>query len=348
MPIPRPDLSNLPVEVLAYIEELEARLASPEFGLARVNAAPVESPVEPAEPPTTICVNTISRQGMIKRTPRHLYPRQHRGGMGIFDLELPSDDPPAFLAIADENQQLLLLTDQARAYHLAVSRIEAAPVRARGQSMLERLSPLQADERLVAVLPNPAQGYIALVSQEGYVRRLRHHVFGDHLRPGTSLFDPRQFGRLSAACHTSGEGDLFIATRQGAAIRFAEKTVPAQGCKGLRLQDGDAICAVCAVEEESGVFLLSAAGQGTIRLMSGFAANKAPGAGGKTAMKVDDLISAIPVSAEDDLFLITQTAKIIRFRADEVPQKEGIVQGVNCMLLRNDHCTALASSRVKR
>jgi hypothetical protein len=36
--------------------------------------------------------------------------------------------------------------------------------------------------------------------------------------------------------------------------------------------------------------------------------------------------------------------KIIRFRANEVPPKEGPVQGVNCMTLRSDEAVGLAVS----
>ena len=44
----------------------------------------------------------------------------------------------------------------------------------------------------------------------------------------------------------------------------------------------------------------------------------------------------------DDLFILAQSGKIIRFQANEVPPKEGVVQGVNCMGLRNDVVTAVA------
>ncbi len=93
----------------------------------------------------------------------------------------------------------------------------------------------------------------------------------------------------------------------------------------------------------SGVFLLGADGQGTIRRMAGFSRNKAPGSGGKQAMKADRLVGACAVDEGDDIFIISQLGKIIRFRADEVPAKEGVVQGVACMALRNDEAAALAA-----
>ncbi len=343
MDIERPDLSRLAPNVQAYIESLEAELDRlREQGQAETSSA---ATLEPSEPPTTLNVITISAAGFAKRTPRHLYDRQRRGGMGVFDLETSKDDPPALLAIADEQQMLVLLTNQARAFRWPVSELLEAPVRGRGQS-LTTLLPLVAKERIALAFPDQGKGYIALVSQSGHVRCLRHHYIGENLRPGTNLYNLRDFGPPAAACWTSGEDDLFIATRQGRAIRFAEKSVPLQGGPGMRLEPGDAAVAIASVSAESCVFLLTADGKGTLRLMSGFSANKSPGGGGKSAMKTDRLIGAVAVEEDDDIFILSRLSKIIRFRVAEVPPKEDVVQGVICMALRADERVAVVGSSV--
>jgi len=84
------------------------------------------------------------------------------------------------------------------------------------------------------------------------------------------------------------------------------------------------------------VFLLSSDGKGTIRLIEGFAANKSPGAGGKIAMATDHLISALATDEKTEVFIISHLSKIIRFRLEQIPAKEGVVQGVVCMSLRAD------------
>jgi len=61
-------------------------------------------------------------------------------------------------------------------------------------------------------------------------------------------------------------------------------------------------------------------------------------------MVSDRLVSAAAVQSNDDIFIISNLSKIIRFRADEVPVKEGVVQGVNCMAFRADSAAALAVS----
>jgi DNA gyrase subunit A len=85
-------------------------------------------------------------------------------------------------------------------------------------------------------------------------------------------------------------------------------------------------------------------GKGTIRLYSGFSANKAPGSGGKVLMKAEELLGVQGAREQDDVFVVSRLGKIIRFAAAEVPAKEGVVQGVICMTLRADACVAFAVS----
>jgi len=348
MNIERPDLDTLDPTIRAYVEALEAeldRLRRSE-GRPQRSAAPA-GPFEPSEPPTTLNVVAISAACLAKRTPRHLYSRQRRGGMGVFDLETPEDDPPAFLTIADESQSLVLITNRARAFRLPVHELPEFPVRSRGQSLAARLSldySNRSGERLALILPDQGGTYVALLTQRGHVRWLAGHLLGKKLRPGTVLYEVEKFGPPAAACWTPGDGELFIATRQGRAIRFATRQVPVRGCLGIRLgQDDDAV-AITAVRPDSSVFLLSADGRGTMRLMSGFRPNKAPGAGGKTAIKTNHLTSAVAADDTDDIFIISRLGKIIRFRAAEVPAKAGVVQGVNCMALRADETMAVTIS----
>ena len=68
-------------------------------------------------------------------------------------------------------------------------------------------------------------------------------------------------------------------------------------------------------------------------------------------MKADALVGCVPVHAQmderTDIFALSRLGKIIRFGAAEVPAKEGVVQGVNCMALRADECVALAAAVVE-
>lgn len=339
----RPDLSQTDPTVVAYIEALEAELA--DLRATGSGRAAAESTLETTEPPTTLNLVTVSRAGLAKRTPRHLYSRQRRSGMGIFDMEIIDDDPPAALLIVDEAADLLIVTSLARAFRLPLKKVPETPVRGRGKPLADSL-PLDPSETIALVLPHQRSGYLNVLTSQAQVRRLRHHFFGDNMTPGNLIYDTRAQGRPLAACWSDGSGDIFIATRQGKAIRFAESAIPAKGCPGIRLGDDDMVVSIAGVNDATGIFLLTADGKGTIRLMNGFSANKAPGAGGKVAIKAENVVGAIPVNASDDIFIISQLSKIIRFQAEEVPPKEGVVQGVNCMALRADETVAMVAGQV--
>ena len=122
--------------------------------------------------------------------------------------------------------------------------------------------------------------------------------------------------------------------------------MPVRGCLGIRCDPDDPVVGVSGIREASGVCLVANDGRGTVRLMTGFGRNKAPGAGGKQAMKANRLVGIGAVSDGDDIFIISRLGKIIRFRADEIPAKEGVVQGVACMALRSDETAALAVARL--
>jgi DNA gyrase subunit A len=343
----KPDLADLAPDILAYIDYLESQIEQLQQQTAdqsaNVRSRPAAAPLEPQEPPTTQNVITISRSGLAKRTPRHFYAPQRRGGMGIFDLETAEDDPPAFLALADVDQHVLLITNYGRMFRLPVQRNPETPVRGRGQSLYEHLPfSLQDGEAVVAITADESGKYLILFSERGWVRRVRSSHVGPRLIPGTTFHDIKNGGLLAAACWSNDETDIFMATKQGLAIRFAANQVPVSGCRGLRVPPDDVVMGGAAVNPAGGVFLLGPDGKGAVRLMAGFRANKAPGAGGKVAMKAERLTACFAVDETEDIFIISQLGKIIRFSAEQIPAKEGVVQGVNCMSLRADETVTAA------
>jgi len=238
-----------------------------------------------------------------------------------------------------------LFTSDGRAFRLPAAELPESPVRARGMALAGKL-PLRPGERVVGALAEGGGQYAILLSQRGWVRRVRAIHLGRNLIQGTSFHDIKEGGPLAAVCWSGGGDDLFLASREGKAIRFMETQVPTRGVLGIRLDVTDAAVAATAIGPAGGVFLLGADGQGTIRLMSGFAANKAPAAAGKVAMKTERLVGAVAAGPGDELFILSRLGKLIRFAADEIPAKEGVVQGVACMTLRADEAVAVVATPV--
>jgi DNA gyrase/topoisomerase IV subunit A len=339
MSIPRPDLSQVPADVLAYIEYLEDELAQqPTAGERKPSV-----PFEPSEPPTTQQLITITQAGVAKRTARHWYQRQRRAGMGIFDIDCNEADPPKQLLFATAEDTLLVLTSLARAFRLPVQAIPETEIRAKGQNLSDLL-PLHAGESIAVCAVDVGAPYLTVLGNKGFVRSLPKHLLGERMTPGMAVYDLREGGIPVAVCRHDLQAHIFVATKLGMAARFPAREIPTFGCPGIRLGTNDTPIGIVATSAKEGVLLVGADGKGSIRLMEGFAANQKPNVSGKIALKTDALIGIAPVDEHSDVFIISRLSKLIRFKTEEIPAKEGVVQGVICMTLRADECVALVTS----
>ena len=173
----RPDLTNVSPEIVAYIEYLEkktgTRQRQSDSEFEDTDLAPgIAAAALPAERETAASILTVTRSGLAKRTLRHLYARQHRGGMGSYGIDLIDEDTPALLSCIEEGNHVLLFTNRARVFRYVLNNIPATQVMDRGASIIDRLG-LETDEWIVAALPEQARGYINLASAAGRVRNLR-------------------------------------------------------------------------------------------------------------------------------------------------------------------------------
>lgn len=326
----RPDLSGVSAEILAYIEYLENQTPK-----KKVSTEPI------SEAETTMQVITVSRFGMAKRTPRHLYGRQNRGGMGVFDLETDESDPPLHIVTADIDGTVMVITSEGRAFRVQVADFSSGNIRSRGES-IKSLVKLNEDETIAELVRADAGAYLLLASERGWVRRVQAPYLNSSMIQGMRFHKLSQGGPIVAAGWSSGEGDAFMATRNGVGIRFQERQIPSTGTLGMRVEPSDRIVAITGTSTDGGVFLITDEGKGTIRLMEGFRQNKAPGASGKVVIKTDVLVGAKAIQAGEDVLAVSYTSKVIRFSGEDVPPKTGVVQGVNCMNLRADTVAAFA------
>ncbi|MDJ0753033.1 MAG: DNA gyrase C-terminal beta-propeller domain-containing protein [Ardenticatenaceae bacterium] len=330
----RPDLTEVPPLIVQYISYLEEELS-------RIGAKQNDEPTKVFhEPPSTINVITASNKGLVKRTPRHFYSRQKRGGMGVFDLDSPEGDAPDFVVVGDQEEEAVVISNFARVFRLPIATIQEAEVRAKGHPIRDLMA-FHEKEYVAGVLTG-SDNYVAILTEKAFVITRNRH----YLKNGAILYDVHQTGAPVAVCWSNGQDHLFVSTQQGKAIRFGVKQVPNRGCLAIRRESGDELLSITAVSEDEGVLLVGADGKGTIRRMSGFRANKAPGAGGKTAMNCETLVGAMKVGEADDVFMISKLGKMIRFSAADIPAKEGVVQGVVCMQLRADEVAAVAVSEM--
>ncbi len=301
---------------------------------------------KPKYPETTTLV-VLSALGRGKRTPINAYTPQHRGGVGVFDIKLPEEDTPAHLLVAGEGATIFCLSDRGRAFRVPVNAIPLTDIRAAGAPLSPHLN-LAPGERITAATvmdPDTPWTHLFIITEHGWVKRLRHNYVGPRLGPGTALHDPRREGGAPRVLFVgTEEKDLFIVTHRGIGIRFPVVAAPGRGARGIMLQRDDYVVGAAQVDDSSTVLMVTASGQGTRREMSGFAANRSPGGKGKIAMRADDVIAIAVADEGDEAFCITRFAKILRFPVAEVPVRQNPVRGVEVMNVRGDTVAALVVS----
>jgi DNA gyrase subunit A len=342
----RPDLTQTPQSVIEYIEYLEEIVRQTKSSKATATSEEIAADATPItqEPPTSIQILTASSFGYAKRTARHHYIPQHRGGTGNADMLIENDDKHAFLSSLDDATTMIAFSNFGRVFRIPVSRFEAKGLREPGDWLWDRIERTNPSEKITAVLPVQATGFVAMVTRTGRIRALRHHLFGDHMRHGMSVFSPMEHGELISACWTKGAADILIATRNGMAIRFSEKIISSAGDQSIKLMGQDEVIGIAPINSDSEVFVATGDGKGTLRKMTGFAPNKSAGGSGKILIKSNSVVGIVAVNPDDHIFLLTLQGKIIRFPVNEVPPTDAPVQGVNCMTLRNDFVISVIKS----
>ena len=217
-------------------------------------------------------VITASNTGYIKRTAVTQYRNQRRGGKGRIGMRTREEDFLTHLFIASTHAFILIFTDRGRVYPLKVHRIPDVGPAGKGKA-IANLVALDADEKIAALetlreFPtDPGRQFVALGTRRGIVKRVDLSAFR-HVRAGGIIamgVDPDD--AVVGAELTDGQGEIFIGTRAGMAIRFAQSDVrpmgrTARGVRGIRLRDGDEVVAMTVVRPGATLLTVTENGYG--------------------------------------------------------------------------------------
>jgi DNA gyrase subunit A len=203
---------------------------------------------------------TVSHQGYLKRTPISIYRQQRRGGTGRTGMKTREEDFVAQLIIDSTHAYLLCFTNTGRVYWLKVYEIPDISAAGKGKSMASLLN-LQPGEKVVTILPvrnlEEEGKFILFATRNGIVKKTPLKDFSNVMARGIIAIAIEKSDDLIEAAITDGKQTVFLATREGMAIRFQEEYDPerngiglrpmgrnAAGNKGISLRKGDQVIGV--------------------------------------------------------------------------------------------------------
>jgi DNA gyrase subunit A len=190
---------------------------------------------------------TVSNTGYLKRTPITTYRQQKRGGTGRMGMKTREEDFVSQLIIDSTHAYLLCFTNSGRVYWLKVYEVPDIGAAGKGKAMASLID-LQPGEKVVTILPvrnlTEESKFVLFATRNGVVKKTALKDFSNVMARGIIAIGIDKDDELITARITDGEQVIFLATRDGMAIRFNEQDLrsmgrPAFGNKGITLRKGD-------------------------------------------------------------------------------------------------------------
>jgi len=298
---------------------------------------------------------TVTNAGYIKRTPVSSYSRQGRGGKGRLGATAKNEDFVEHLFIASTHAYLMIFTDDGQVYKIKVHEIPEAAPAARGKAVVNLIQ-ISSERKLVSVMPVRDFGeevYLTMVTKNGVIKKTSLGDYQNIRVTGINAINIDEGDELLDVIRTDGKMQIFIATRDGMAVKFNETDVrpmgrAARGVRGVNLRKGDAVVSVCAVSKEGTEKILSVSekGFGKQTTVDSYRLTKRGGIGVinmKTTEKTGKVIAAFPVEDDSEIMIITQQAKLIRLSVDKIRETGRSAQGVTLIKCGDEDLVTSAS-----
>jgi len=287
-------------------------------------------------------VITISHLGYIKRNPLSQYRSQRRGGKGLTGMETKDEDYVTDLYIASTHDYMLFFTNKGRLYWLKTYQIPEAGRYSKGKAIVNLL-PLEEGERIATALATrlDKEGFIVMFTKRGLVKKTDLKEFSNPRAKGVVAISLEEGDELISVKQTDGKSDLIIGTKKGLSIRFNEEEVRpvgrvAKGVIGIRLLTDDEV--VSADIAEGGTTLLTVTEKG-LGKRTDIKEYPLQGRGGKGVISIKitpkggNAVGLLQVRDENEVVIVTNSGKLIRMKAKNIPVQGRSTQGVRLMEL---------------
>jgi DNA gyrase subunit A len=290
-------------------------------------------------------VVTITRGGYAKRTKTDLYRAQRRGGKGVRGAQLRTDDIVDHFFVTTTHHWILFFTNKGRVYRTKAYELPDTARDARGQHVANLLA-FQPDERIAEVLAlrdYSVSPYLVLATSSGLVKKSRLSDFDSPRAGGIIAINLREDDEVIAARLVSPDDDLLLVSRQAQAIRFHASDDALRpmgratsGVIGMRFSNGDELLGMHVVREGADVLVATGGGYAKRTPADQYPIQGRGGRGVLTARIVEnrgELVGALMVRLEDEVFAITSAGGVIRTAAAEIKQSGRQTMGVRLMNL---------------
>jgi DNA gyrase subunit A len=303
-------------------------------------------------------VLVMTAGGYVKRTNPSEYKTQHRGGVGVVDLNTKEEDVVTTLITTSTHSDLLFFTDAGKVYQSKMYEIPEGRRATKGKSIMNFL-PLSSEEQVTSVLAVRQTDWdgnwsLLMVTQNGVAKKSDASAFKDVRRSGLIAITLRDSDKLIAARFVGQGDEISLITRNGQAIRFPETDIrqmgrTAAGVTAMKLGKGDHIVSADIMSNTDGneILVVTEQGYGKTTPTNEYKIQKRGGSGIKTlkmTSKTGPIVRGVCLTADEraegELVIMSQKGQVIKLRVEQIPTLNRDTQGVRVMKMRDGDAIA--------
>ncbi len=291
--------------------------------------------------PVEDCVVTYTNIGYIKRMPVDVYKTQRRGGRGVSGMKQREEDFVNEMFICSTHDNILFITNKGIMYKLKCYEVPEGSKSSRGVNAVNLL-PLGEDEKIAAMIKTSDfdEGkYVVMVTKNGKIKRTALSAYKNVRKNGLIAIGLDEGDEIAGVRMTDGNAQLFVATRNGMAIRLEEEKTralsrSAHGVKAIKLREGDYVVSMARVREGASLLTVTDKGFGKRTELDAYRIQNRGGYGllnYKTGGEKGYVCGIKVVDESDDIILISNDGIIIRIRCADVRIMGRYATGVKVM-----------------
>ncbi|WP_448246184.1 DNA topoisomerase (ATP-hydrolyzing) subunit A [Thalassotalea agariperforans] len=317
-------------------------------------------------------VVTLSHEGYVKYQVLSDYEAQRRGGKGKAATKMKEEDFIERLLVANTHDTILCFSNRGKLYWLKVYQLPLASRTARGRPIVNLL-PLEADERITAILPvreYEDDKFIIMATASGTVKKTPLKAYSNQRNGGIIALNLRDDDTLIGVDITNGENDIMLFSDEGKVVRFNEKQRDSEtgevkidpetgeeihalramgrtatGVRGIRLEGEQKVVSLIVPKNDGPILTVTENGYGKRTALEEYPA-KSRATKGVVSIKVSErngkVVGAVQVEDNDEIMMITDNGTLVRTRVNEVSVIGRNTQGVRLIRTAEDeHVVAL-------
>ena len=288
-------------------------------------------------------VITMTRAGYVKAMPASQFRTQGRGGRGVQGARLKEEDLVTRIIYTSAHAYLLFFSNRGKVYRLRAYEVPVKERTARGTAIVNLL-PLEADEHIQTLIDTrefPTDRYLLFATRSGQVKKTTFSEYDKSRREGFIAINLRDGDELIGVITTSGSDDIFMVSRQGLAIRFAETEVrpmgrDAAGVRGMQLRTGDEVVSIDPARDDTSILIVTDGGYGKRTQLQHFHRQGRGGVGIRgirlTAQR-GRVVSAFMVGLDDEILVTSTSGVMVRIAVREISSQGRDATGVRVATL---------------